>query len=141
MLVMVGFPGFQYAIIRVLLKKEEHMNQTDKNDFSLQNIKQKSSSILASAGSFLSNAIAIFKKDESTMTIEEKIEKQHLLTFVYGMGAGIVIYHFMIGALLILGIIWFYNFSLKKTKTLISEQKPAKRTYRKRKKPEDKVES
>ena len=138
---MVGFPGFQYAIIRVLLKKEEHMNQTDKNDFSLQNIKQKSSSLLASAGSFLSNAITIFKKDESTMTIEEKIEKQHLLTFVYGMGAGIVIYHFMIGALLILGIIWFYNFSLKKTKTLISEQKPVKRTYRKRKKPENKVES
>jgi len=123
------------------LKKEEHMNQIEKNDFSLQNIKEKSSSILASAGSFLSNAIAIFKKDESTMTIEEKIEKQHLLTFVYGMGAGIVIYHFMIGALLILGIIWFYNFSLKKTKTLISEQKPVKRTYRKRKKPEDKVES
>ena len=123
------------------MKKEEHMNQIEKNDFSLQNIKEKSSSILASAGSFLSNAIAIFKKDESTMTIEEKIEKQHLLTFVYGMGAGIVIYHFMIGALLILGIIWFYNFSLKKTKTLISEQKPVKRTYRKRKKPEDKVES
>ena len=138
---MIWFPAFQYAIIRVELKKEEHMNQIDKNDFSLQNIKEKSSSILASAGSFLSNAIAIFKKDESTMTIEEKIEKQHLLTFVYGMGAGIVIYHFMIGALLILGIIWFYNFSLKKTKTLISEQKPVKRTYRKRKKPEDKVES
>jgi len=116
------------------------MNQIEKNDFSLQNIKEKSSSLLASAGSFLSNAIMIFKKDESTMTIEEKIEKQHLLTFVYGMGAGIVIYHFMIGALLILGIIWFYNFSLKKTKTLIAEQKPAKRTYRKRKKPEVKVE-
>ena len=117
------------------------MNQIDKNDFSLQNIKEKSSSLLANAGNFLSNAVSIFKKDESTMSIEEKIEKQHLLTFVYGMGAGIVIYHFMIGALLILGIIWFYNFSLKKTKTLISEQKPAKRTYRKRKKPEDKVES
>lgn len=116
------------------------MNQIDKNNFSLQNIKQKSSSLFASAGNFLSNAVAIFKKDESSMTIEEKIEKQHLLTFVYGMGAGIVIYHFMIGALLILGIIWFYNFSLKKTKTLISEQKPAKRTYRKRKKLEDKIE-
>lgn len=125
------------------MKKEEHMNQIDKSDFSLQNIKGKSSSLLASAGSFLSNAVTIFKKDESSMTIEEKIEKQHLLTFVYGMGAGIVIYHFMIGALLILGIIWFYNFSLKKTKTLISEQKPVKRRYRKRKKPEDeeKVES
>jgi hypothetical protein len=112
-------------------------NTTDKNDFTLQNIKEKGTSLLESAGGFLSNAVDIFKKDESSMTIEEKIEKQHLLNFVYGMGAGIVIYHFMIGALLILGIIWFYNFSLKKTKTLISEQtlevKPAKkRTYKKR---------
>jgi hypothetical protein len=113
-------------------------NTTDKNEFSLQNIKEKGTSLLESAGGFLSNAVDIFKKDESSMTIEEKIEKQHLLNFVYGMGAGIVIYHFMIGALLILGIIWFYNFSLKKTKTLISEQTVEtttvkKRTYRKRK--------
>ncbi|WP_309496782.1 hypothetical protein [Sulfurovum sp.] len=113
------------------------MNTTDKNEFTLQNIKEKGTSLLESAGGFLSNAISIFKKDESTMTIEEKVEKQHLLNFIYGMGAGIVIYHFMIGALLILGIIWFYNFSLKKTKTLISEQevvnKPVKkRTYKKR---------
>ena len=114
------------------------MNTKDKNEFTLQNIKEKGTSLLASASGFLSNAVDIFKKDESTMTVEEKIEKQHLLNFVYGMGAGIVIYHFMIGALLILGIIWFYNFSLKKTKTLINEQtvesKPVKkRTYRKRK--------
>jgi len=114
------------------------METTNKNEFSLQNIKEKGTSLLESAGGFLSNAVNIFKKDESTMTIEEKIEKQHLLNFVYGMGAGIVIYHFMIGALLILGIIWFYNFSLKKTKTLISEQTVEsktvkKRTYRKRK--------
>ena len=114
------------------------MNTKDKNEFTLQNIKEKGTSLLASASGFLSNAVDIFKKDESTMTIEEKIEKQHLLNFVYGMGAGIVIYHFMIGALLILGIIWFYNFSLKKTKILINEQtiesKPVKkRTYKKRK--------
>ena len=109
------------------------MNQTEKKDFSLQTIKEKSSTLLESAGGFLSNAIDIFKKDESTMTIDEKIEKQHLLNFIYGMGAGIVIYHFLIGAVLILAIIWFYNLSLKKTKTLIEEQKPARRTYKKRK--------
>lgn len=114
------------------------MSTDQKNEFTLQNIKEKGTSLLESAGQFLSNAIDIFKKDEATMTIEEKIEKQHLLNFLYGMGAGIVIYHFMIGALLILAIIWFYNFSLKKTKTLISEKeievKPVKkRTYKKRK--------
>jgi len=114
------------------------MNTTNKNEFTLQNIKEKGTSLLESASGFLSNAVEIFKKDESSMTLDEKVEKQHLLNFVYGMAAGIVIYHFMIGALLILGIIWFYNFSLKKTKTLISEQeieiKPVKkRTYRKRK--------
>lgn len=114
------------------------MNTTDKNEFTLQNIKEKGANLLESAGGFLSNAIEIFKKDESTMTRDEKIEKQHLLNFLYGMAAGIVIYHFMIGALLILGIVWFYNFSLKKTKTLINENeiesKPVKkRTYTKRK--------
>ena len=122
------------------------MSTIDKNEFTLQNIKEKGTSLLESASGFLSNAIDIFKKDESTMTIEEKVEKQHLLNFVYGMGAGIVIYHFMIGALLILGILWFYNFSLKKTKNLINEQnvetKPVKkRTYRKRKPAEEKSEN
>jgi len=67
------------------------------------------------------------------MSTEEKIEKQHMLNFIYGMGAGIVIYHFLIGAVLLLGIIWFYNLSLKKTKVLMEEQKPKKRTYKKRK--------
>jgi len=109
------------------------MNQTEKNNFSIQTMKEKGSGLLEMAGGFLSNAISIFKKDESTMTIDEKVEKQHLLNFVYGMGAGIVIYHFLIGAVLILGIIWFYNLSLKKTKTIIHEHKPVKRTYKKRK--------
>ncbi len=109
------------------------MNQTEKNNFSLHTIKEKGTGLLEMAGSFLSNAISIFKKDESTMTIDEKVEKQHLLNFVYGMVAGIVIYHFLIGAVLILGIIWFYNASLKKTKTIIHEHKPVKRTYKKRK--------
>ena len=103
------------------------------NNFTLQNIKEKGTGLLVSAGNFLDNAIGIFKKDESTMTTEEKIEKQHMLNFIYGMGAGIVIYHFLIGAVLLLGIIWFYNLSLKKTKTIMEESKPKKRTYKKRK--------
>ncbi|HFD13823.1 MAG TPA: hypothetical protein ENJ34_00810 [Epsilonproteobacteria bacterium] len=109
------------------------MNETEKNNFTLQNIKEKGTGLLVSAGSFLDNAIGIFKKDESTMTTEEKVEKQHMLNFIYGMGAGIVIYHFLIGAVLLLGIIWFYNLSLKKTKVLMDEAKPKKRTYKKRK--------
>jgi len=109
------------------------MNEIEKNNFTLQNIKEKGSNILQSAGGFLDNAISVFKKDESTMTTEEKIEKQHMLNFIYGMGAGIVIYHFLIGAVLLLGIIWFYNLSLKKTKVLMEENKPKKRTYKKRK--------
>ena len=109
------------------------MNETEqKNNFTLQNIKEKGTGLLASAGSFMDNAIGVFKKDESTMTTEEKVEKQHMLNFIYGMGAGIVIYHFLIGAVLLLGIIWFYNLSLKKTKVLMEEQKPKKRTYKKR---------
>jgi hypothetical protein len=110
------------------------MNQAEKNNFTLQNIKEKGTGLLISAGSFLDNAIDILKKDESTMTTEEKVEKQHMLNFIYGMGAGIVIYHFLIGAVLLLGIIWFYNLSLKKTKVLMEENKPKKRTYKKRKK-------
>jgi len=103
------------------------------SNFTLQNMKTKGGNLLASAGNFLDNALGIFKKDEALMTTEEKIEKQHMLNFIYGMGAGIVIYHFLIGALLLLGIIWFYNLSLKKTKTIVEEQKPKKRTYKKRK--------
>ncbi len=109
------------------------MNEIENNNFTLRNIKDKGSSLLQSAGGFLDNAIGIFKKDESTMTTEEKVEKQHMLNFIYGMGAGIVIYHFLIGAVLLLGIIWFYNLSLKKTKVLMEESKPKKRTYKKRK--------
>lgn len=108
------------------------MNEIEKNNFTLQGIKKKGSDILQSAGSFLDNAIGIFKKDEALMSTEEKIEKQHMLNFIYGMGAGIVVYHFLLGAVLLLGIIWFYNLSLKKTKVLLEESKPKKRTYKKR---------
>ncbi len=109
------------------------MDEIEKNNFTLLNIKEKGTGLLTSASNFLDNAISVFKKDESTMTTEEKIEKQHMLNFIYGMGAGIVIYHFLIGAVLLLGIIWFYNLSLKKTKVLMEEQKPKKRVYKKRK--------
>ncbi|MDQ7084379.1 MAG: hypothetical protein Q9M36_05385 [Sulfurovum sp.] len=109
------------------------MNEIEKNNFTLKNIKSKGSSLLSHVGGFIDNAVKVFKKDESSMSVEEKIEKQHLLNFGYGIGAGIVIYHFMIGAILILAIIWFYNLSLKKTKNLIAEQNPSKRTYKKRK--------
>jgi len=100
------------------------MKETEQNNFSLQTIKEKGTKLLAGASDFLDNAIHIFKKDEAQMTTEEKIEKQHLLNFVYGMGAGIVIYHFLIGAILLLAIIWFYNLSLKKTKSIVEETKP-----------------
>jgi len=107
------------------------MNEIEKHNLTLQNIKEKGTRLLVGASSFLDNAVNIFKKDESTMSTEEKVEKQHMLNFIYGMGAGIVIYQFLIGAVLLLGIIWFYNLSLKKTKTLMKENKPKKRTYKK----------
>ena len=109
-----------------------HIMNIEKSNFILPNIKEKATGLLVGAGKFLDNTLGIFKKDESTMTTEEKIEKQHTLNFIYGMGAGIVIYHFLIGAMLLLGIIWFYNVSLKKTKVLVEESKPKKRTYKKR---------
>lgn len=108
------------------------MNSTQDNYSTLERIKNKSSGLLASASKLLENAITVFKKDEVNMSTEEKIEKQHMLIFIYGMGAGIVIYHFLVGAVLLLGILWFYSMSLKKTKILIEEQKPKKRTYKKR---------
>ena len=75
----------------------------EQKDVSPEEAKQQSATALEAARHLI----------DTMALLEEKIEKQHLLNFIYGMGAGIVIYHFMIGALLILGIIWFYNFSLK----------------------------
>jgi hypothetical protein len=109
------------------------MNETEKTNFTLETLKKKGTGIIDRITGFVDNAVKVFKKDESSMSTDEKIEKQHLLNFGYGIGAGIVIYHFMIGAVLILVIIWFYNLSLKKTKMLIDEKKPPKRTYKKRK--------
>lgn len=108
------------------------MNKNENSPIILQTVKQKSSGIVSTITNMIHNAIGIFKKDEAVMSSEEKIEKQHTLTFIYGMGAGVVIYHFLIGAMLLLGILWFYSLSLKKTKVVVEEQKPKKRTYRKR---------
>lgn len=113
---------FWLRVTLILFSYTYNMNQIEKNNFTLRSIKDKGTSLLGTASGFLSNAVKIFKKDESKMNVEEKIEKQHLLNFGYGVGAGIVIYHFLIGAVLVLAIVWFYNISLKKTKTLISEQ-------------------
>ena len=110
------------------------------NNFNLQTIKEKGTKLLAGASDFLDNAIQIFKKDEAQMSTEEKLEKQHLLNFIYGMGAGIVIYHFLIGAILLLAIIWFYNLSLKKTKSIVEGQTPQEHNH-KSTKLEDKKES
>ena len=121
------------------------MSTIDENDIALKNFKKKGTNILGNINESISNALDIFKKDESSMTIEEKIEKQHLFSFIYGMGAGIVVYHYMIGALLILVIIWFYNLSLKRTKILIDEQRieskaTKRRSNKKRKSTERKSE-
>jgi hypothetical protein len=102
------------------------MNETEKKTITLEKIKDKGNGFVQKVGGFIDNAVKIFKKDESSMSTDEKIEKQHLLNFTYGIGAGIVIYHFLIGAILILGIMWFYNISLKKTKRLIEEKKGEK---------------
>ena len=109
------------------------MNQNEPSHTLLQSIKENGTTLLNNAGGFLTNAIEIFRKEESQMSVEEKIEKQHLLNFLYGVGTGIIIYHFLIGALLILGMLWLYGLSLKKTKGLIEEVKPKKRTYKRRK--------
>ncbi len=110
------------------------MNTPEKTDTTLfQTLKENSANLLTTANTFLANAVTIFKKDESTMTVEEKIEKQHMLNFIYGAGAGIVLYHFFIGAILLLVIIWLYGLSLKKTQGLVEEVKPKKRTYKRRK--------
>lgn len=64
----------------------------------------------------------LFKKDESKMTKEEKVEKQHVMTFFYGMVAGVIVYHFLIGVLLITVVLALYFYSVKKTKSLMSEE-------------------
>ena len=118
------------------------MKQIEKRKIELLPIEEeKPTGFISNITNVFSNAIKSFTKDEKDMSLEEQIEKQNLLTFIYGMGAGVVVYHFMIGAVLILGIVGFYSLSLKKTKKLVNQQqKPVKRTYKRRKKVEEQEE-
>ena len=97
------------------------MLKTTKNGFSFSRIKEESNSMLQTFSNFINNGISLFKKDESAMTKEEKIEKQHVMTFIYGMVAGVIVYHFLIGVVLIAVVIGLYGYSVQKTKTLMSE--------------------
>ncbi len=88
----------------------------------LSKIKQESSAILSNLTTFVQSSVELFRKDESKMTIDEKVEKQHILTFVYGMATGLILYHFLIGAVLIAGVIALYIYSVKKTKTIMKNE-------------------
>ena len=85
-------------------------------------IKEEGSSFLSTIVVFVQNSIATFRKSESEMTVEEKVDKQHILTFIYGMVAGVIVYHFLIGAILIVGLIVLYSYSVKKTKKLMHDK-------------------
>jgi hypothetical protein len=88
----------------------------------ISKVKEKSSSILHTINEFVFNTMNLFKKDESKMTKEEKVEKQHVMTFFYGMVAGVIVYHFLIGVLLIAVVMGLYFYSVKKTKSLMAEE-------------------
>ena len=97
------------------------MLKATKSGFSFSKIKEESSSMLQTFSSFINNGIGLFKKNESVMTKEEKIEKQHVLTFVYGMVAGVIVYTSLIGVILIAVVIGLYGYSVQKTKSIMSE--------------------
>ena len=99
------------------------MLKTTKNGFSFSKIKEESSSMLQTFSSFINNGISLFKKDEAVMSKEEKIEKQHVMTFIYGMVAGVIVYHFLIGVVLIAVVIGLYGYSVQKTKSIMSEDR------------------
>ena len=98
------------------------MFKTTKSTFSFSKIKEESSSMLQRFSSFINNGISLFKKDESAMSKEEKIEKQHVMTFIYGMVAGVIVYHFLIGVVLIAVVIGLYSYSVQKTKSIMNEE-------------------
>ncbi len=98
------------------------MFRKSKKGFTLSKIKEESNAILQTFLNFIQNTTTLFKKDEKSMTKEEKIEKQHIMTFLYGMVAGIIVYHFLVGVVLIAIVIALYGYSVQKTKTLISEE-------------------
>ena len=95
------------------------MFKTTKSTFSFSKIKEESNSMLQTFSSFINNGISLFEKDESAMTKEEKIEKQHVMTFIYGMVAGVIVYHFLIGVVLIAVVIGLYGYSVQKTKSIM----------------------
>jgi hypothetical protein len=97
------------------------MLKTTKSKFSFSKIKEESNSMLQTFSSFINNGIGLFKKDESAMTKEEKIEKQHVMTFIYGMVAGVIVYHFLIGVVLIAVVIGLYGYSVQKPKSIMRE--------------------
>lgn len=91
---------------------------------SILKLKEESRSIIQTLNDFIQNTINLFKKDESSMSKEEKVEKQHVMTFIYGMVAGVIVYHFLIGVLLIAVVFGLYFYSVKKTKDLMVEEEP-----------------
>ncbi len=97
------------------------LKKSKTKSFSISKIKEESSSILQTITDFVQDGIALFKKDESSMSKEEKVEKQHVMTFVYGMVAGVIVYHFLIGVVLIAVVIGLYAYSVQKTKKIMSE--------------------
>jgi len=97
------------------------MFKESKSKLSISKLKKESSSVLQTLNEFIQNTIALFKKDESNMSKEERVEKQHVMTFLYGMVAGIIVYHFLIGVVLIAVVIGLYGYSVKKTKKLMNE--------------------
>ena len=98
------------------------MLKSTKSGFSFSKIKEESNSILQTVSDFINNGMALFKKDESKMTKEEKVEKQHVMTFVYGMVAGVIVYHFLIGVVLIAVVIGLYAYSVQKTKKIMNDE-------------------
>ena len=85
-------------------------------------IKEESSALFSNVTTFVQSSIELFRKDEAKMTLDEKVEKQHILTFIYGMATGLILYHFLIGALLIMGVVALYSYSVKKTKKIMKNE-------------------
>ncbi|CAA6822160.1 MAG: Unknown protein [uncultured Sulfurovum sp.] len=103
------------------------MLKKSKSKLSILKLKKESGSIIQTFNEFIQNTIALFKKDESTMNKEEKVEKQHIMTFIYGMIAGVIVYHFLIGVVLIAVVIGLYMYSVQKTKSLMGDEEITKK--------------
>jgi len=93
-----------------------------KEQTTLSKFKKESTAIVSNLSTFVQDSIQLFKKDESKMTFDEKVEKQHVMTFGYGMVTGLIVYHFLIGAILIAGVIALYSYSVKKTKKIMKNE-------------------